>query len=375
MPRRHQKHSATKKEILTPALEQLLIDAVADLPGERVLCTTLGRAQLAAALVGERPEARVVCHFLDLHTANLAGKHVGVAVQGGAQQFSSTEGEPRSPILICTAEIPTDEVDLVVFPTHAGGEAELTRDYLQCGHQALVEGGRMAVSTNNEGETWLHEQMRTMFSKVTRLSSKPGVVFIGRKTSPLKKVKDFSHEFAFRDQGNLIQAISRPGVFGHRQLDAGARALLNVTNVRNEDKVLDMGCGSGIVALAIAARSESISVTVTDANARTIDCIERGAALNGLHNINAVHTAGGAFAEQGTFDVCLGCPADCSDQRIAARLLRTAAKMLKPGGEVLIAGKDLQHYQMRMPELFDEVGFATAGAYRIAGGVRGTRRK
>jgi 16S rRNA G1207 methylase RsmC len=375
MPPRRKKNSAPPKEVPTSTLEQMLIDAVAELPGERVLCTTLGRGQLAAVLAVARPEGHVVCHFLDLYPARLAAKHVEAAVRTTTQDEASTTESPDSLSLLCTAEIPNDEVDLVAFPTHAGSEAELTRDYLQCGHQALVEGGRMAVSTNNEGESWLHEQMQGMFSKVTRIDSKQGMVFVGRKTSPLKKVKDFSCEFAFRDQGNLIKAVSRPGVFSHRRLDPGARALLNVTQVRDGDKVLNMGCGSGAVALAVATRSANVSVTAIDSCARAIDCTQRGAELNELNNLTAIHTANGKMEGQGTFDLCLGNPSDCTDQRIGEQLLRTAKKMLKPGGEVLIAGKDTQWYEERMPKMFDGVGFATSGKYRIAGGVRREWRK
>jgi len=333
-----------------------LIDAVADLPGERVLCGTMGRAQLAAAMAAARPEARVVCHFLDAYLANIAGKY-----QRGA-------GENLS--LVCTADIPEDEVDLVAFPTHAGGEAELTRDYLQTGHRALVEGGRMAVSTNNSKDSWLHEQLQGMFSKVTRIPAKQGTVYIARKTAPLKKIKDFTGEFAFRDQGNLIKVVSRPGVFSHRRLDAGARALLKVTEVRGGDRVLDMGCGSGAVGLAIAARHENIAVTAIDSGARAVECTERGAALNGLQNVTTVHTADGKCAGQGTFNLFLGNPPYFSNYRIAELFLKTAAKMLKPGGEVLIVCKKTEWYLERMTKFFDAVGVAKSGAYQIVGGVQ-----
>ena len=224
--------------------------------------------------------------------------------------------------------------------------------------------------------SWLHEQMQGMFNKVTRISSKQGTVYIARKTSPLKKIKDFTCEFAFRDQGNLIKAVSRPGVFSHRRLDAGARALLNVIEVRDGDRVLDMGCGSGAVGLAAAARNSSVSVTAIDSNARAVSCTEQGAKLNELSNITTVHTAVGECAGQGTFDLFLGNPPYFSNYRIAELFLKTAAKMLKPGGEVLIVCKKMEWYQERMAKFFDGVGFAKSGAYNIIGGVqRGERRK
>jgi len=354
MPPRRKKKTQTSKTLPTPIQEQLLIDAVADLAGTRVLCTTLGRGQLAAAMAA-RPEARVTCHFLDRFLADLTAKHAGAACP-----FE----------IACAAEIPTEEIDLVCFPTHSGGEAELTRDYLQCGHQALVEGGRMAVSTNNDKDSWLHEQLQSMFDKVTRIATKKqGTVYIGRKTKPLKKIKNFQCQFTFPDQGRAITVLSRPGVFSHRRLDDGARALLKVTEVRDRDKIIDMGCGSGAIGLALAARNEKATVTAIDSNARAIWCAERGAELNELKNYRAVLSANGSCDGEGTYDLFLGNPPYFANYRIAELFLQTATRLLKPGGEVMIVSKNIAWYKERMAELFDEIGFAVSGHYNIAGGV------
>ncbi len=361
MPRR-KKSTKPEKALQTVPQEQLLIEAVADLPGERVLCTTLGRAQLAANVAAARPDGRVVCHFLDLYLQQLAAEF-------------HRDG-PANLSLVCTAEIPADDVDIVAFPTHSGGEAELTRDYLQCGFQALVDGGRLAVSTNNPKDSWLHEQMQTMFTKVTRIAdAKRGVVYIGRKSGPLKKVKNFTCEFAFRDSDNLIKAVSRPGVFSHRRLDPGARALLKVTQIRDGDKIIDMGCGSGTVGLALAARNPQVSVTAIDSNARAVQCTEQGRGLNGLSNLQSVHSADGECAGKGSFDLLLGNPPYFSNYRIAELFLQTARRLLKPGGELMIVCKNPAWYRERMGELFDDVGFAQSGNYHVVSGINRRRRK
>ena len=86
------------------------------------------------------------------------------------------------------------------------------------------------------------------------------MLYIGTKTKHLKKVKDFSCEFAFRDAGRLIRAYSRPGVFSHRRVDVGARHLMNEMQIEPGARVLDIGCGSGTVALAAAFRADGVQV-------------------------------------------------------------------------------------------------------------------
>ena len=133
-------------------------------------------------------------------------------------------------------------------------------------------GGKLYASTNNAKDSWLGEQLQKLFRKLERRSLRKGVLYVGTKTEPLKKVKDFSCEFAFRDRGRLIHAYSRPGVFAHRRLDVGARRLIDALEVKPGDRVLDIGCGAGTVAFAAALSSENVTVHAIDSNPRAVEC-------------------------------------------------------------------------------------------------------
>ena len=127
--------------------------------------------------------------------------------------------------------------------------------------------------------------MKKLLGTVTRRPAEQGVVYLGQKRQPLRKIKDFSCRFAFRDGGRLLQALSRPGVFAHRRIDAGARQVLNRMEIRPGDAVLDIGCGSGVLSLAAAARAAGVRVHAVDSNARAVHCTAAGAELNGLSNL------------------------------------------------------------------------------------------
>ena len=141
------------------------------------------------------------------------------------------------------------------------------RETLQMGHERLAQGGRLVASIDYARDQWLHEQLRRMFAKVTRRQSDSGVVYLATKTDPLRKLKNYAAEFAFRDGERLIQLRTRPGVFSHRELDGGARALIKTMRIEAGMRVLDLGCGSGAVGIAAAVREPGATVDAIDSSA------------------------------------------------------------------------------------------------------------
>jgi 16S rRNA G1207 methylase RsmC len=341
----------------TPRAEQILIDEIPALDGPRVLCTTLGRGQFAAAFCQDDPAAQVVCHLFDIYLAAETGRSVGA-------------GEPGRPEVICTPDFPDAEFDLVAIPVDPRGDGDLLRDLLQQGHQRLALQGRLIAATSNSEDQWLHGELKKLFPKVTRRVLDEGVLYLATKTAPLKKVKNHDCEFAFRDRERLIRAFSRPGVFSHRSLDAGARALLNTMEIREGDRVLDIGCGSGAVALGAAFRVPGVQVVALDAHARAVQCTERGAELNGLSNITTILNAEGQTWADGTFDLALGNPPYYSDHRIAEVFLQAAQRALKAGGTVQMVTKNPAWFEERMAELFDSVVASPHKSYTVVSGVR-----
>jgi 16S rRNA G1207 methylase RsmC len=339
--------------------EALLIDAVPMLSGARVLCTSAGLAQFARAAAMALPHAAVRCTYLDQYRAHLAKSH----------------WHDRLPNLQieCAADLPDIEADIVAFPFSAHGEAELTRDLVQSGHERLKLGGRMYVATDNPHDTWLGEQLRQVFRKLRRRPQRTGVLYVGTKTALLKKRKNFWCEFAFRDRGRLIRAVSRPGVFSHRHLDPGARRLIGEMQIEPGMRVLDIGCGAGVAALAAAARAEGSHVHAVDSNARAIECTRRGAELNGLAKITTELNADGNFAGAGSYDLALANPPYYAGFRIARHFLIAARAALRPGGTILLVTKQPDWYEQNMPAWFDDVAVAERKGYFIASGVRGPR--
>ena len=63
------------------AQESLLIDAVPEMSGKRLLCTSLGLAQFANSAAEALPNATVSCTYFDQYRENLARTLAKVAAQ------------------------------------------------------------------------------------------------------------------------------------------------------------------------------------------------------------------------------------------------------------------------------------------------------
>jgi 16S rRNA G1207 methylase RsmC len=337
------------------AAEQLLIEALPDAAPPRVLCTSLGRAQAAAAAAQRYPAAAVDCFFLDAYQA---------------QQARATHAELANLHVVCAADLPAGEYHLALIPTTAQGEAEWTRELLQEAQRRLVPGGLLYAATDNPRDHWLHEQFAPLVRKVHARRACRGVVYWGIKQQPLRKYKNFMCRFAFRDGSRLVQLVSRPGVFSHRRLDEGTRFLLHVLDVRPGQRVLDIGCGSGAVALAAACRAPGITAVGVDSNARAVDCTLRGAELNELLGVTAVLSADAAGPQCGTFDVAAGNPPYYSRHRIAELFLQSAMAALRPGGTVLMVARTPDWFVRRMSALFAEVRVIQGPRYAVIAGRR-----
>lgn len=361
---------------VAPPKEALLLGALDDVIGHRVLCTSIGRGQFATAVANRSPDIEVTCFFLDVFLAKQARDEIAL--------------QPGSVSVICEADFPTGPFDTIALPFRKNGEAELTRELLQQAHERLEIGGRVIASTDNPHDEWLHEQLQLLFGKVTKRPESRGVVYLANKTEPLRRVRDFTANFAFRDGKRLIHAVSRPSVFSHRKLDVGARALLEATEanraVQPGSRILDLGCGSGTVGIALALRKPGVHVHAVDSNPRALQSTLHGAELNGITVVNqpvGPSRAGEAVSEDerstlsiqlddsghvrypSTFDLVLANPPYYSNWAITAIFIEAAARALKPGGRMFLVTKSPNWYRNNLHFVLSDVEIHDIRDYSI----------
>lgn len=352
--------------------ERLLIEQLSDwLPKERYhsgIVVSSGRAQIADELVADAGIERIVAWYHDKFPASLAQQSVtagvSVACQPDLPGFdpggNSSSDNPVAPA--------SAQFDIAVIATSKSDEAEMTRDIMQQATHILREGGRLAVSVDNPRDTWVHDQMKAVFRKVTRLPSKFGCIYVSRKTQPLKKLKDFWCQFPMRDEnGRDLQVVTRPGVFSHRRLDPGARQLMRAVEIGERDLVVDYGCGAGVLSATVATQTRN-TVHAIDSSTRAIQCTQKTAAVNGLENIQAIVNADGNLGLDDTVDLVLANPPYYGNDRISQHFVDSSIKALRSGGALLVVTKKPSWYREYFAGLMDDILTFDSGKYWVACG-------
>jgi len=334
--------------------------------GNRILCSSLGRGQAAAALAKDRPEAAVTLWYLDQYWQHLAAAEIG-----------DLDGLS----IVCSADFPSGPYDLAVLPFSFRGEAELTRDLIQDAFDRLVIGGQLVVSTDNPRDRWLHDHLREMFPKVTVIAAEKSVGYAIKKLAEQKRPRPLKCEFAFRDGQRLVRAVSRPGVFSHRRLDPGARQLIDAipwpikASASQPLRVVDIGCGCGAVGVAIAVRGQSDAVPTEvlsiDSNARAVACTAESADLNQITTLTAKLTCTGEVDHPASYDIAIANPPYYADFRIAKLFVDSALKALIPGGSLHLVTKHATWYQENLFPGWRDLKIQPRGQYFIVTARRG----
>jgi len=340
------------RALTTPPVEQLLIEQQVE-SAARVGTLTVGRGQLARHLANAWTSSSVECLVLDSYHA---------------ERISEAEPVPANLTVCCAADWPSEQYDLVYAPLRRRESAELNRDLLQDAFHRLRIGGELIVGIDSLDHPALLAELREWARPVAQQGDSRGSVFRLRKEAELKRIRNFRCEVVLRDRERLLKLVTRPGVFSHRQLDPGARQILKAIDEIRGRKLLDLGCGSGAIAVALAARDPGLEVWAVDSHARAVEATRVAAELNELNNLQVVLTHTAEVPGAGTFDLVTCNPPYFADFEIARRFLDGTVRALKSGGDCILVTKLPNWYREHAGAWLEDVETWTSGNYHLVRG-------
>lgn len=170
-------------------------------------------------------------------------------------------------------------------------------------------------------------------------------------------------------RGLTLKLATEAGVFSRERVDRGTRLLIKHLHVEPTDRVLDLGCGYGVVGVVAALLAPNGHVTLVDINRRAVDLARRNLRLNAVANAEVHHGDGFAPVYGRSFDLIALNPPIRAGLRLVHRLIEEAKEHLSSGGRFYLVGRTKQGV-IRMAEKISEVFGATeevakGGGYRL----------
>jgi 16S rRNA (guanine1207-N2)-methyltransferase len=141
--------------------------------------------------------------------------------------------------------------------------------------------------------------------------------------------------------GNPLTLVSGSGVFAQGRLDIGTAVLFRETQPPDGGRILDLGCGYGVIGLGIAAAVPDAVVTGVDVNERAVLLANENAAALGVADRFVACTPDGVPPDA-TFDELWSTPPIRIGKQALHELVLTWLPRLVPGGRaVMVVGKNL----------------------------------
>jgi len=165
--------------------------------------------------------------------------------------------------------------------------------------------------------------------------------------------------------GAEVTLVSKPGVFAWDRLDGGTERLVDVMAIDPADRVLDLGCGTGLAGLAAARRAPRGEVVLVDSDLRAVRSARRTLEVNRVSNADVVLSDGvSQVVDDQAFDVVISNPPFHQgrevDYQVAHQFVRDARRVLRPEGRLFVVANRFIGYDDLMREAFGNASVAYA---------------
>ncbi len=245
------------------AADELVLAHVADLAptGGRWLLVNDLFGALAVALAGHRPQCwgdSVTSH--QATTANLVRN--GLEASAGVVVPSTTT--PTGPVDVAIVKVPRT---LALLEDQLHGLRPLLHD-----GSVVVGAGMVKAIHRSTLETF----ERIIGPSPTSLAQKKARLVLSELDPDLRPGPSPYPSTYRLDSGEEL--VEHANVFSRGSLDIGTRVLLeHLPRAASGDRVVDLGCGNGVLGLTIARRSETGTVVFVDESYQAVDSARRNA--------------------------------------------------------------------------------------------------
>ena len=162
-----------------------------------------------------------------------------------------------------------------------------------------------------------------------------------------------------------LSLATEPGLFSPGRVDRGTQALLNCVSFEPEDRILDLGCGCGVVGICAARLIGTDRVFLIDNDPTAVECARANAVANGCPELSITLSDGFENFRETGFTKILSNPPYHADFAVPRQFILKGFNRLNVGGQMWFVTKRETWYRNRLRAVFGGVRVVSQDSYFV----------
>ncbi|MBW5408963.1 methyltransferase domain-containing protein [Brachyspira hampsonii] len=162
-----------------------------------------------------------------------------------------------------------------------------------------------------------------------------------------------------------LKFTSNDKLFSPKNIDIGTLSMIDEVNFENENKILDLGCGYGVVGILAAKIIGENKVVMCDIDSEAVEASKDNAVLNNVSNISIIQSDGLKNIIDKDFSMILSNPPYHTDFSVAKHFIESGFYKLALNGKFIIVTKRLDWYKNKLSSIFGGVKVKEKNGYYI----------
>jgi len=162
--------------------------------------------------------------------------------------------------------------------------------------------------------------------------------------------------------------------FSPRHPDRGTLAMLAHVDLEQGQKVLDLGCGYGVVGIVCANFTGPENVVMSDIDDHALTLTRENVVRNGVPGVRIIHSDGCDAINDRDFDLILSNPPYHTNFSVAKRFIEGGYRHLKIGGKLLMGTKRREWYKRKFIAVFGGVTIFEHDGYFVFVGEKRSKK-
>jgi len=166
-------------------------------------------------------------------------------------------------------------------------------------------------------------------------------------------------------KGLDMEFETSPKGFSPGRIDAGTLAMLSWVEFEQGQKVLDLGCGYGVVGITAAKLTGASNVCMVDIDQEAVLYSMKNAGRNGAEGVCIIQSDGFDLLDETGFDLILSNPPYHTDFAVAKKFIEKGFNRLKIGGKMFMVTKRKEWYKNKFISVFGGVMIHETDGYFV----------